>query len=176
MLSALIPPLFSCLHRVSLPETQLPTLATALMQAVKPNTVISIEGGLGAGKTTLIRAVGHAMGIKTRMTSPTYVYFNQYSLVPNPTGVTQVLHVDFYRLSEAENTTNSTWLVEELLELQAQAPTLILAEWASIVAHTFQSLITHQLQITPSSCLTDDDTLKNERRCYQWFSQQRLLL
>ena len=132
----------------TLTESQLPSLAEALVQVAQPNSIISIEGGLGAGKTTLIRTIGQALGIQTRMTSPTYLYFNQYTLPANPTGITQVLHVDFYRLSENETTSGgNNWLVEELLELQAQAPTFILAEWASVVAEAFQPLISHHLQI-----------------------------
>jgi tRNA threonylcarbamoyladenosine biosynthesis protein TsaE len=152
----------------TLTESQLPSLAEALVQVAQPNSIISIEGGLGAGKTTLIRTIGQALGIQTRMTSPTYLYFNQYTLPANPTGITQVLHVDFYRLSENETTSGgNNWLVEELLELQAQAPTFILAEWASVVAEAFQPLISHHLQIKEST---------EESREYDWFSHQRLAL
>lgn len=169
MLSPFLEPLLPSQQSLTLSESQLSPLAEALSQVAQPNTIISIEGGLGAGKTTLIRSMGQALGIQTRMTSPTYVYFNQYNLPANPTGITQVLHVDFYRLSENDLPTDGNhWLVEELLELQAQAPTLILAEWASVVAETFQPLISHHLQIKESTT--------EPIRQYNWFSQQRLAL
>jgi tRNA threonylcarbamoyl adenosine modification protein YjeE len=169
MLSPFLEPLLPSQQTFTLTESQLPSLAMALVQVAQPKTIISIEGGLGAGKTTLIRSMGQALGIQTRMTSPTYVYFNQYNLPTNPTGITQVLHVDFYRLSENDLPTDSSnWLVEELLELQAQAPTLILAEWASVVAEAFQPLILHHLQIKESTT--------ELIRQYGWFSHQRLVL
>ena len=170
MLSPFLEPLLLPSQQTfTLTESQLSSLAEALVQVAQPNTIISIEGGLGAGKTTLIRTIGQALGIQTRMTSPTYVYFNQYNLPANPTGITQVLHVDFYRLSENDLPTDgNNWLVEELLELQAQAPTLILAEWASVAAEAFQPLISHHLQIKESATETI--------RQYDWFSHQRLAL
>jgi tRNA threonylcarbamoyladenosine biosynthesis protein TsaE len=174
MLSPFTPPSLPLQQRFTFTESQLAPLATALVNVLKPNAIISIEGGLGAGKTTLIRTIGQAMGIETRITSPTYVYFNQYQLPANPTGITQLLHVDFYRLSENETPTTDAWLVEELLELQAQAPTLILTEWASVVASSLSPLITHQLQI--HAPITADETTAQSSRCYDWFSQQALAL
>ena len=175
MLNPYLPSSFPCQQSVILAENQLPCLAKALSQVARPHTVISIEGGLGAGKTTLIRTIGQAMGIQPRMTSPTYVYFNQYKLSPpHLTGITQVLHVDFYRLSENEATMDTNhWLVEELLELQAQAPTLILAEWASVVERSFQPLITHQIQI---HYIASEEAHEETTRRYEYYSPQGLVL
>jgi tRNA threonylcarbamoyl adenosine modification protein YjeE len=175
MLPPYLPSPFPCQQSVVLAENQLPCFVKALSQVAQPHTVISIEGGLGAGKTTLIRTIGQAMGIQTRMTSPTYVYFNQYTLSPpHPTGITQVLHVDFYRLGENTDTLGANhWLVEELLELQAQAPTLILAEWASVVEPSFQPLITHQIQIYD---ITNEEAQEETTRRYDWYSPQGFAL
>ena len=174
MPSAYLTPRLPSQQGFTLAEDQLPLLASTLITVVHPNAIISLEGGLGAGKTTLIRTIGQAMGIQTRITSPTYVYFNQYTVPANSTGITQLLHVDFYRLSETDPTTESThWLVEELLELQAQAPTLILAEWASVVAGAFQPLITHHLQLHEAPNTQEEPSTARQ---YEWFSLQRLPL
>lgn len=59
----------------------------------------SIEGDMGAGKTTLIKEVCRQLGVTETMSSPTFSIINQYRA---GTGE-PVYHFDFYRLkSEAE--------------------------------------------------------------------------
>jgi len=55
-------------------------------------------GEMGAGKTTLIKAVARRLGVREPMSSPTFSLVNQYSSPSGP-----VYHVDLYRLqSERE--------------------------------------------------------------------------
>jgi tRNA threonylcarbamoyladenosine biosynthesis protein TsaE len=58
-----------------------------------------IEGDMGAGKTTLVKAIGKEMGIQNTISSPTFSIVNEYTTANNET----VYHFDFYRLkTEAE--------------------------------------------------------------------------
>lgn len=69
-------------------------VAQQLLEASSGQRVWLWEGEMGSGKTTLIKAVCHLLGVTGTMTSPTFSIVNQYS---SPTkGV--LYHFDFYRL------------------------------------------------------------------------------
>ena len=55
--------------------------------------VVSLEGGLGAGKTTLSRAILRALGHEGEVPSPTFTILETYDALTPP-----VIHADFYRL------------------------------------------------------------------------------
>lgn len=55
--------------------------------------VVALSGELGAGKTTLVRAVAAALGVTERVTSPTFALVHRYA----GDGV-KLYHVDAYRL------------------------------------------------------------------------------
>jgi tRNA threonylcarbamoyladenosine biosynthesis protein TsaE len=57
---------------------------------------ITLSGDIGAGKTTLVRAMLRSMGVQCRIKSPTYSLVESYDL---PTQ--QIHHFDFYRLIDA---------------------------------------------------------------------------
>ncbi|MDQ2793700.1 MAG: tRNA (adenosine(37)-N6)-threonylcarbamoyltransferase complex ATPase subunit type 1 TsaE [Bacteroidota bacterium] len=91
-----------------LPETiALPTLAGLPAAAAQLSTVlaeagcsvVAFEGEMGAGKTTLIRALCAALGVADDVSSPTFALVNEYR-----DGRDQpVYHFDFYRIeSEVE--------------------------------------------------------------------------
>ena len=59
--------------------------------------VVALEGGLGAGKTTLARAILAALGHEGEVPSPTFTIIETY---PAPPLRLAVVHADFYRLEE----------------------------------------------------------------------------
>ncbi len=72
----------------------------ALGKVLPRPVVITLEGDLGAGKTTLVRAICEGVGVAEigSVTSPTFSLIQQYA-APNGT----VVHADLYRLrSDAE--------------------------------------------------------------------------
>jgi tRNA threonylcarbamoyladenosine biosynthesis protein TsaE len=69
-------------------------------------SVIALKGGLGAGKTCLVKGIARGLGIDETITSPTYTIVNEYQALLN--GQTLPLyHIDAYRLNGDEDFENT---------------------------------------------------------------------
>lgn len=79
---------------------------------------VELRGELGAGKTTFVRHLLHALGVHGRIKSPTYTVLEPYALP----GL-DIAHFDFYRFADARE-----WEDAGFREVFA-APGLKLAEW-----------------------------------------------
>lgn len=64
--------------------------------SLKENTIISLEGGLGAGKTTLVKGLAAALSIQEEITSPSFTIMANYQ------GTLRLVHIDLYRISGTE--------------------------------------------------------------------------
>lgn len=62
--------------------------------------MVSLEGPLGAGKTTLSQAIAAGLGVDEPLTSPTYALIQEYE------GRCPVFHMDLYRLHGPEDFEN----------------------------------------------------------------------
>ncbi|MDR2365342.1 MAG: tRNA (adenosine(37)-N6)-threonylcarbamoyltransferase complex ATPase subunit type 1 TsaE [Zoogloeaceae bacterium] len=84
-------------------EIELPDLAAsealgkALADCMSPGLVIYLQGDLGAGKTTLARALLHALGYAGTVKSPTYTLVEVYVV-----SRLYLYHFDFYRFVSPE--------------------------------------------------------------------------
>ncbi len=81
--------------------------------------VVALRGDLGAGKSTLARAVAHGAGVEGDVPSPTFNLVFRYD---TPRGV-QVHHLDLYRLERPDEVWELGW--SEL----GGADDLVLIEW-----------------------------------------------
>jgi tRNA threonylcarbamoyladenosine biosynthesis protein TsaE len=79
---------------------------------------IALHGELGAGKTTLVRHLLHALGVTGRIKSPTFTLVEPYQAGP-----LSIWHFDFYRFDDPHE-----WIEAGLRDLFA-GPGLKLAEW-----------------------------------------------
>ena len=86
--------------------------------------VIELIGDVGAGKTTLTRAIARGMDIHEPMQSPTFTIVNRYQSPQDTT----LAHYDFYRLTDAG------MMREELREALEDSETVVVIEWGDIVA------------------------------------------
>jgi len=80
---------------------------------------VELEGPLGAGKTTFVRHLLHAMGVEGRIKSPTYAVVETYAL-----DELAISHFDFYRFDDPQE-----WEDAGLRDLFG-APGLKVVEWA----------------------------------------------
>ena len=71
-------------------------LGARLAHALPPRVVAYLHGDLGAGKSTLARALLRALGVTGTIRSPTYTLVEQY---PLPSGG-MALHLDLYRIGD----------------------------------------------------------------------------
>jgi tRNA threonylcarbamoyladenosine biosynthesis protein TsaE len=71
----------------------LASAAQEFILAMDERKVYAFYGKMGAGKTTVIKAICEALGVEDVVTSPTFAIVNEY-------GTTQgsVYHFDFYRI------------------------------------------------------------------------------
>jgi tRNA threonylcarbamoyladenosine biosynthesis protein TsaE len=74
-------------------------LGAAIAHVLQAGDVVALEGGLGAGKTTLARAIIAALGHAGEVPSPSFAIVELYE---PPTVRLPVVHADFYRLARPE--------------------------------------------------------------------------
>lgn len=70
-------------------------LGRAIADSLRPGDVIALTGDLGAGKTTLARAIIGALGYRGDVPSPSFAIIEVYD---PPTLRLPLVHADFYRL------------------------------------------------------------------------------
>jgi len=102
------------MHRELATPDAMEAFGAELAQRVVRSDVIFLQGPLGAGKTTLVRGMLHALGVEGAVTSPTYTLIEPYrvdlsqrSTPPvimgdDATADTDVWHFDLYRVEDSE--------------------------------------------------------------------------
>ena len=94
----------------------------ALAPCITPGMVITLEGELGAGKTTLARGLLRAAGVEGPIKSPTYDLVEHY-----PLSSIYFYHIDLYRFTNADD-----WEGAGLAECFREGA-VCLVEWPSRV-------------------------------------------
>ena len=92
-------------------------LGRALAEAMPPHAVVHLRGDLGAGKSTLARALLRALGVQGAIRSPTYTLVERYPLASGG----EAWHLDLYRIADASEL--------EFLGLDSSEAVLWLVEW-----------------------------------------------
>jgi len=91
-------------------------LGALLAQTRPPRAIVYLRGDLGAGKSTLARALLRALGVTGAIRSPTYTLVERY-----PIGDGDAVHLDLYRIGDPGEL--------EFLGLDAGEGALWLVEW-----------------------------------------------
>jgi tRNA threonylcarbamoyladenosine biosynthesis protein TsaE len=102
----------------SLTEADLRRRGAEIGRTLPSRSVVFLEGELGAGKTTLIQALAHGLGVAANATSPTYALVHRYQGTRGP-----VYHLDCYRLRHPDEAADLDW---ETLLAEGDA---LLIEW-----------------------------------------------
>lgn len=76
----------------------LPEAAHILLNFAGEEKIFAFEGGMGAGKTTFIKEICHALGVEDVVSSPTFSIVNEYLTHDQQT----VFHFDFYRIKSLQ--------------------------------------------------------------------------
>ena len=86
--------------------------------AALSDAIVELRGPLGAGKTTFVRHLLHALGVTGRVKSPTYAVLEPYEIASGA-----VWHFDFYRFDDPQE-----WEDAGFRDIYA-GPGLKIAEW-----------------------------------------------
>ena len=111
-----------CQLTLAIPSEQaMASLAMRLADDLQPGDVLALNGPMGSGKTTFVRHLGRALGVREPVTSPTFALIHDYE-----TGRIPLTHVDLYRLGEE----NAHRLSGDLLTIADEGRSVLLVEWA----------------------------------------------
>ncbi|MBQ6370956.1 MAG: tRNA (adenosine(37)-N6)-threonylcarbamoyltransferase complex ATPase subunit type 1 TsaE [Firmicutes bacterium] len=103
-------------------EQEVEAYGIRLGREARPGQVIALTGDLGAGKTTLTKAIARGLGISETVTSPTFTIVKEYR-----SGRLPLFHFDVYRIGD----------VEEMYELGYEeyffGDGVCVVEWADLI-------------------------------------------
>lgn len=100
-----------------------------IIPLLKRCSIFTLEGPLGAGKTTLIKEIFKQVGIVDPVTSPTFGYVNTYH-----TESATFHHFDLYRIHTLE-----TFISAGLDELIEQSHAINFIEWPNVIADLLEN-------------------------------------
>jgi tRNA threonylcarbamoyladenosine biosynthesis protein TsaE len=104
-------------------KKHLTSAAKSLLKESGENKIFAFYGLMGAGKTTLIKAICEVLGASDIISSPTFTLVNEYRTFKGDT----IYHIDFYRIKKLEEVFD--FGVEEYLT----GDTYCFMEWPELV-------------------------------------------
>ena len=104
-------------------EQETKDLATKIGSLLKGGEVFELAGDVGAGKTTFVKGLAKGLKIEDDIQSPSYTISRLYDARDG----LQLVHYDFYRLTEAGIMAN------EVAEMVRDEKTVTVIEWADII-------------------------------------------
>lgn len=101
-------------------------IAESLAKVLEANTILALDGELGAGKTIFTKFIAKALGFdETKVNSPTFTIMQIYS--QDAEDKLDICHFDVYRLNSAKD------FIEEGFREYFDAGYLVIIEWANII-------------------------------------------
>jgi len=101
--------------------TQTQKAGKLLAESLKGKALICLEGELGSGKTTFIQGLARGLGIKERITSPTFVILKRFKV----SKIQHLYHIDCYRIKNPQELLDLGF--GEILE---EKNAVVVIEWA----------------------------------------------
>ncbi|MDO4606220.1 MAG: tRNA (adenosine(37)-N6)-threonylcarbamoyltransferase complex ATPase subunit type 1 TsaE [Bowdeniella nasicola] len=132
----------------TLPEAEdMRDLGRALAEALQPGDILVLTGDLGAGKTTFTQGLGQGLGVRGRVTSPTFTISRIH---PHPGAGPNLVHVDAYRVSDC--------LDLETVDLESTAAHAVtVIEWGEALIKTLTPDYFHLTFARAAAHSTDSD-------------------
>lgn len=130
---------------------EMPALADLLVEKLNQTRILTFEGDLGAGKTTLIGMILKALGVTEPIQSPTYTYVSLYFL---PNGYT-LYHFDLYRIGSLD-----AFIEQGFDEFLSQPQSYHCIEWPLVIASLLKKYPFCSVFLTYTSAETRFITLK----------------
>ncbi len=106
-------------------EAETEQVGAAFAENLPGGTVVAFYGELGSGKTAFVRGMARGMGLKCRVSSPTFTIVNEYE------GERELFHFDMYRLASGDELFDIGW--EDYLARGA----VCAVEWSENVEDAF---------------------------------------
>ena len=110
-------------------------LGEKLAKLLRPGTVLSYLGDLGAGQTAFTRGLARGLGCRETVTSPTYTIVNEYL-----GGRLPLFHFDMYRLASSDDLWDIGW--EDYLDRQG----VCAVEWSENVPEAMTGALTVRIE------------------------------
>jgi len=104
-------------------EKEMHEFAKKFVRRLRPGKILGLVGELGAGKTTFVKGLAKALGVKEKITSPTFVLIKPYKTKHKK--IKNLIHVDAYRITEGEEL-----MFVGLDDFSRQPDTIVAIEWA----------------------------------------------
>jgi tRNA threonylcarbamoyladenosine biosynthesis protein TsaE len=79
-------------------KKHLPAAAKRILESTSGQKLLAFYGSMGAGKTTIIKAICRILGAGDIVTSPSFTMINEYKTKDDEI----IYHIDFYRIKKAE--------------------------------------------------------------------------
>jgi len=102
---------------------ELPQAAQQVLEWVDNRNIVALYGAMGAGKTTLIKALCTELGVEDQVSSPTFTLINEYRTARDR----MIYHFDFYRIKKIEEAYDLGY--DEYFD----SPGLCLIEWPELI-------------------------------------------
>jgi tRNA threonylcarbamoyladenosine biosynthesis protein TsaE len=117
---------------------ELQAVAQELCALLPAYSVITLTGSLGAGKTTLMQAIMHELGITEQVTSPTFTYVHTYTGADGK----RYHHFDLYRIGSLD-----AFLASGFDEYLADAHATTFVEWPEVIMPLLQHVPVMHLKL-----------------------------
>jgi tRNA threonylcarbamoyladenosine biosynthesis protein TsaE len=138
----------------------------AFAEVLRPSDIVLLSGTLGAGKTTFVKGVAAGLGVRERVTSPTFTMVREHRC-SNDLGIETLNHCDVYRVESLDEVLDLA--LGELVEDAAVA----LVEWGELAASVFgRDVMTIEFQVDDADgrvlTVDGDLTAGRSRQLDEW--------
>ncbi len=100
-------------------------LGEKLSRKLNPQSIVLLQGPIGAGKTSFVQGIAKGLSISEDITSPTFALSHHYN-----SGIIPLIHLDLYRLEDISSAKEVFFSEEEEAN---QSKAILVVEWPELV-------------------------------------------